>query len=53
MPPLAWALLPLELAGSAVKGILPGGGVGAREGKRANGKRGNNAIFKRFHETDS
>ncbi len=37
------SVIAAELAGSAVKGILPGGGVGAREGKRANGKRGNNA----------
>ena len=48
MPPLAWALLPLSWLAALLRESCRGGGVGAREGKRANGKRGNNAILNDF-----
>lgn len=48
MPPLAWALLPLSWLAALLRESCQEA-AWAPEGKRANGKRGNNAIFKRFH----
>jgi hypothetical protein len=44
MPPLFWVLLPLSWLAALLR-ILPGGGVGAGDGKGPGDKRGNKAMF--------